>query len=150
MRSKPELDPELMSCPKPRRWRATPRGIGWLMTVTTLGVLGLVAQAERQRSVPRPLPMRNPVLQFQQVAPGVLRQVPMLPPADRSIIVAPRGIDEAMIVPARQGIDEAMIVNPLQVQGSFAPIVPTPTPGVPRIAPPSPWQPSPGVPQPHR
>ena len=40
MRPKPELDPELMSCPKPRQGRAARRGIGWLLTVTALGVLG--------------------------------------------------------------------------------------------------------------
>ena len=150
MRSKPMLHHDLMSCPKPGRWRAAPRWIGWLMTVTTLGVLGLVAHAERQRSGPRMLGMRNPALQFQQAGPGALRQVPQLPPFDHSIIVAPQGIDEAMIKTARQGIDEAMIVNPSQVQGSPVLIVPLPPPGVPGSAPLIPWQPAPGVPQPHR
>jgi len=116
------------------------------MTVTTLGVLGLVAHADRQRSTPRMLGMRNSALQFQQLGPGALRQVPLLAPVDRSIIVAPRGIDEAMIKTARQGIDESMIVNPLQVQGRLVPILPVPTPGVPGATLPNPWQPSPGGP----
>jgi len=148
MGSKPEPDPELMSCQKPRRRKAAPRWIGWFMTVTTLGVLGLVTHAERQRSIPGMPGMRNtPSRQFGPTAPW---QAPLLPSFDRSIIVAPRGIDEAMIKTARQGIDEAMIVNPTQVQGTLMPIVPVPTPGVPGVAPLSPWQPSPGVPQPHR
>jgi len=153
MRPKPELDPELMSCPKPKQGRAARRRIGWLLTVTTLGVLGgLVAQAERQRSGPRIVGLRNRVIPLQQSGPGALRALPQLPPADRSIIVAPRDIDEAMIKVARQGIDEAMIVNPSAMQGSLAPVTvwPLPAPGVPGGVQPGPWQPSPAVPQPHR
>ena len=151
MRSKPELDPELMSCPKPRRGKASPRWLGRIMIVAALGVMGVVAQADRHRSGPRILGMRNGALPLQQVAPGGPRQVPQLPPLDPSLIVAPRGIDDAMIKTARVGIDEAMIVNPSSVPRTFTPtVVPVPAPWGPGAPQPGPWQPQPGVPQPRR
>src|SRR5271165_2050241 len=114
MRPKPDADPDLLSRPKPRPRRRLCSTLSRLMTLVALG--GLALAANHNRSWPKPTGpgMRNYMLR--QRTPGFVQQSPAPPSVDPTIIVAPRGIDEAMIVTARAGIDEAMIVNPAQVR----------------------------------
>jgi hypothetical protein len=110
MRPKPDADPELLSRPKSRPWHRSFSSLGRLMTLVALSGLALAAYSERSRPQPPGLALGN--LMLRQRTPGFLQQSPVPSSVDPSIIVAPPGIDEAMIVTARVGIDEAMIVNP--------------------------------------
>jgi len=146
MRPKPDADPELLSRPKSRSWHRSFSSLSRLMTLVALSGLALAAYSERSRPKPSQLGVRN--LMLRQRTPGFLQQSPVPSSVDPSIIVAPPGIDEAMIVTARVGIDEAMIVNPPQLRtGPLA---------TPRIFPPaangraplSPWPMAPQTPPP--
>ena len=146
MRPKPDADPELLSRPKSRPWYRSFRSLGRLMTLVALSGLALAAYSERSRPKPPGLGMRN--LMLRQRTPGSLPQSPLPSSADPSIIVAPSGIDEAMIVTARVGIDEAMIVGPRQLRrGPLAapPILP---PAATGRVPLSPWPMAPQAPPP--
>jgi len=85
---------------------------------------------------------------LRQRTPGYLQQSPVPSSVDPSIIVAPPGIDEAMIVTARVGIDEAMIVSPRQLRtGPLAtpPILPPAATGRAALGP---WPMAPHAPPP--
>ncbi len=110
MRPKPDADPELLSRPKSRPWHRLFNSLSRLMTLVALSGLALAAYQERSRPNATGPGMRN--LMLRQRTPLFLQQSTALSSVDPSIIVAPPGIDEAMIVTARVGIDEAMIVNP--------------------------------------
>lgn len=110
MRPKPAADPELLPRPKSRPRLRSFRSLGRLMTLVALSGLALAAYSERWRPQPAGVGVRN--LMLRPRTAGTLQQAPVPPSVDPSIIVAPPGIDEAMIVTAREGIDEAMIVNP--------------------------------------
>jgi hypothetical protein len=84
------------------------------MTLVALSGLALAAYQERSRPKATGLGMRN--LMLGQRTPGFLQQSPAPSSVDPAIIVAPPGIDEAMIVTARVGIDEAMIVDPARLR----------------------------------
>jgi len=114
MRPKPDADPELLSRPKPRPWRPLCNSLSRLMTLVALSGLALAAYDERSWPKPTRPGMRNYLLR--QRTPGLVQPSPAPSSVDPSIIVAPPGIDEAMIVTARTGIDETMIVNPAQVR----------------------------------
>jgi hypothetical protein len=146
MGPKPDVDPELLSRPKSRPWHRSFSSLGRLMTLVALSGLALAAYSERSLPKPSRLGLRN--LMLRQRTPGFLQQSPVPSSLDPSIIVAPPGIDEAMIVTAREGIDEAMIVKPGQLwTGPLA---------APRILPPaangraplSPWPMPPQAPHP--
>jgi hypothetical protein len=146
MRPKPDADPKLLSRPKSRPWHRSLSSLTRLMTLVALSGLALAAYTERSRPKPSRLGVRN--LMLRQQSPGFLQQSPVPSSVDPSIIVAPRGIDEAMIVTARVGIDEAMIVNPAQLRtGALAtpPILP---PAATGRAPLSPWPMAPQAPPP--
>jgi len=146
MRPKPDADPELLSRPRSRPWHRSFSSLGRLMTLVALSGLTLAAYSERSRPKPSRLGVRN--LMLRQRTPGFVQQSPVPSSVDPSIIVAPPGIDEAMIVTARVGIDEAMIVGPRQSRrGPLAtpPILP---PAAAGRAPLSPWPMAPQAPPP--
>jgi len=148
MRPKPDVDPELLSRPKPwpRPWYQSIRSLGRLMTLVALSGLAVAAYSERPRPNPSRLGMRN--LMLRQRIPGSLQQLPLPSSVDSSIIVAPPGIDEAMIVTARAGIDEAMIVSPRQLRTGPMAATPILPPAATRRAPLSPWPMAPQAPPP--
>ena len=138
MRPDPEFHNERENKPR-ERGQFPIRSIGRLMTLVALSGLALAAFSEQSR--PTILPVRT--------KPALLRWVP--PPARApsprlrapGVIVAPRGIDEAMIVTAPSGIDEAMIVNPERLTRARMAATPTPAPGSPGSESPAPSQPGP-------
>ncbi len=118
MRVKPAADLNFAASagpkPKPRPRLQSFRSLGRLMIFVAFS--GLVLAVAAQRPQPRPFgprtrpappgPVPGPWL------PGSPDPFSWISPEDRAVWVAPRGIDEAMIIPARVGIDEAMIVHP--------------------------------------
>jgi len=114
MRPKPDADPVLLSRPQSMPWHRSISSLSRLMTLVALSGLALAAYSERSRPKVTGLGMRN--LMLRQRTPGSLQQSPVPSSVDPSIIVAPPGIDEAMIVTARVGIDEAMIVKPARLR----------------------------------
>jgi hypothetical protein len=143
MKPRPAPFLELSPGQKSRRWCSLPRSIGQLMTIIALSGLALAAYSEHARTRVIPLGARRFVFQPPQVPPRVEVQEPR----DPSVLVAPRGVDEAMIVTAREGIDDAMIVGPARLRREAVTILPLPQSGAPGAAPRSPWQPKSRLPQ---
>jgi hypothetical protein len=113
------------------------------MALVALSGLAMATLAQRSRPAASPRRFWYPIVQ-----PRGPIQVQVPQPRDRSIIVAPHGIDEAMIVIARPGIDDAMIVSPGRWSGgSDAETMASPRPVDPsESAYPYVWPPQPSKP----
>ncbi len=130
MKPKPDLDPEFPSRPTAKPWLGKMRSLGHLMLLVAFS--GLVLAAYTKQKQPTLLKAGPRVLVPRPTAPGLLQRMPVPSRVDRPVIVAPSGIDEAMIVTAREGIDESMIVNPSQLRSiplSTPPLLPPTVPG---------------------
>jgi hypothetical protein len=118
------------------------RSIGRLMALVVLSGLALAAFSDQSR--PTILPVKTKPALPRWVPPPARAPSPRL--RTPGVIVAPQGIDEAMIVTAPSGIDEAMIVNPERLNRArmaTAPIAVWESPGSESPAPsqPGPWTP---------
>jgi hypothetical protein len=134
MKTKLASEPELMSRskPGPGHWSWPLRSIGRLMTLVALSGLALAVWTEGSRRPNVPPAIRIPLRRAPRAQALDLPRTRLPAERDRSVIVAPGGIDEAMIKRAPEGIDDAMIFNPLEPRR--APVMPSPIPGpeVPR------------------
>jgi hypothetical protein len=121
MSFKPESLPEWMTSPgaKARRAWWPPRSIGRIMALVALSGFAMASYAQRTRPA-APNPRFGP---FVTQPPGS-SWVQLPRPRDPSVIVAPRGIDDAMIVTSRAEIDEAMIVSPERMKSGSRVVVP--------------------------